>query len=264
MTGEQGQTFTARSVVASVLLGSEPPVMPAKALVRVGSLFGLAAGTVRTALSRMVANNELQRRDDGRYELKGHLLDRHVRQRTSRQPEMRKWGGYWEMWVVGNVARTAVQRSDFRTAAQSLRLVELRDGVWLRPDNLDPFRLEGARNHLVGQARRFTTLPDHDTVLVEELWNLHTWSSSALELRREMAGLLARLVANDVTALQPGFVVAATVLRHLNQDPQLPAELLPRDWQGERLRGDYEAYDLEYSALLRRWLQSGSAVTVRW
>ena len=68
--------LTARSVVASVLLGTEPPVMSAGALVQSATLFGLAEGAVRTAMSRMVAKGELSKRSDGRYELAGHLVAR--------------------------------------------------------------------------------------------------------------------------------------------------------------------------------------------
>lgn len=247
--------LTARSVVASVLLGTEPPVMSARALVRAGALFGLADGTVRTAVSRMVANGELRRRDDGRYELAGHLAARQARQLASRRPALRPWGGHWEMWVVGPSARSPAERAELRAAAGALRLAELRDGVWLRPDNLDPRRFPDAGATMAVQSRHFTTRPDADDELADELWALGDWSVTALGLRREMAGLRTRLDADDTGALAPGFVLAAAVLRHLNADPLLPRELLPRTWQGDRLRADYEAYDTAYSALLRRWLR---------
>lgn len=248
--------LTARSVVASVLLGTEPPVMSSRALVRAGEVFGLAEGTVRTALSRMVGAGELRRDVDGRYELIGHLAQRQSRQLAGRRPDLGEWGGLWEMWVVDPVARPATERSELRRAARELRLAELRDGVWLRPDNLDPRRLEGERATLAAQCRRFATHPDDDTALAEQLWDLDGWSNRATELRRQMAPLLVRLHDQDTEALRPGFVVAAAALRHLASDPLLPRELLPRDWAGGRLRGDYETYDTAFAALLRRWLRA--------
>ncbi|GAA3311907.1 hypothetical protein [Nonomuraea dietziae] len=65
---EDRNTLTARSAVLSALLGSHPPRLPSRALVRVGEVFGIAEGTVRVALSRMVAAGDLVQ-DDGRYEL---------------------------------------------------------------------------------------------------------------------------------------------------------------------------------------------------
>lgn len=60
--------LTARSIVLSTLLGHHPPRLPARALVRVGELFGIAEGTVRVALSRMVAAGDLYQ-SDGSYAL---------------------------------------------------------------------------------------------------------------------------------------------------------------------------------------------------
>ncbi len=59
-TGER--PLTARSIVASALLGTHPPVLRGQLLVRLGELFGVAEGTTRVALSRMVAAGELDRR----------------------------------------------------------------------------------------------------------------------------------------------------------------------------------------------------------
>src|SRR2546423_12027263 len=67
------RSLTARSVIASTLLGTEPPRMPARSLVQVAGLFGISEGTARTALSRMVASGELTA-DDGAYELRGPRL----------------------------------------------------------------------------------------------------------------------------------------------------------------------------------------------
>ena len=77
--------MTARSVVASTLLGVEPPRLTTRILVRSGELFGIAEGTTRVALSRMVAAGELRPDDDG-YRLAGRLLDRQARQTASRGP----------------------------------------------------------------------------------------------------------------------------------------------------------------------------------
>jgi phenylacetic acid degradation operon negative regulatory protein len=247
--------LTARSVLASTLLGTEPPVLPPHALVRAGEVFGLAEGTVRTALSRMATAGEVVRLDDGRYELAGHLVERQARQRASRTPPPSAWSGAWEMWVVGAGARASTERAELRRAALTLRLAELRDGVWLRPDNLDPDRFPAAREVLSGQCRRFRTQPDHDGELAAELWDQADWSRQARELRRRMAGLEGRLRDGDADALRPGFVLAAAVLRHFNIDPLLPPELRPRDWQGEALRRDYDRYDTIYRALLVQWLR---------
>jgi phenylacetic acid degradation operon negative regulatory protein len=53
--------------------------------------------------------------------------------------------------------------------------------------------------------------------------------------------------------LAPGFELSAAVLRHLQADPLLPAELLPATWPGARLRQVYDEWDARYRATLRTW-----------
>lgn len=257
-----GPPLTARSVVASVLLGTDPPVMSSRALVRAGELFDLAEGTVRTALSRMTSAGELERDAKGRYELVGRLAERRERQLASRRALVGNWSGNWEMWVVAASARPAEQRAELRNAAVSLRLAEMRHGVWVRPDNLvhSGEATTSARSVMAVQASRFVVQPDTDDELAARLWDLESWNAHAVLLRSEMHGLVKRLSEDDLTALQPGFVLAAAVLRHLNADPLLPVELrsavVGRNDQTTVLRRDYELYDRAYGALLRRWLSN--------
>jgi phenylacetic acid degradation operon negative regulatory protein len=63
----------------------------------------------------------------------------------------------------------------------------------------------------------------------------------------------APLDAGDTSALAPGFVLSAAVLRHLAADPLLPAALLPAGWPGPELRGVYDAWDRAYRDLLASW-----------
>lgn len=253
-SGVPARPLTARSVVASTLLGTRPPVLPVRQLVRAGALFGLEEGTVRTALSRMVAAGEATRDDDGRYGLTGELVARQRRQEASRSASTVEWSGAWRQAIVGNGARPASDRAALRRAMVRLRLGELRDGVWLRPDNLPADRQSDDRARVAPFTRWFLVHPDADDDLAAALWDLDAWSAGARQLRREMAELLGRVESGDVDALSPGFVLSAAVLRHLNADPLLPRELLDRSWPGDALRSDYERYDTSYRSVLRGWL----------
>jgi phenylacetic acid degradation operon negative regulatory protein len=243
--------------LASTLLGTEPPVLPARALVRAGAVFGFSEGTVRTALSRMAGAGELVHHREGRYELAGHLVERQERQRASRAAPSGSWDGTWELHVVDQAGRTSSERAELRRAAASLRLTELRDGVWLRPANLDPTRAPSARAVVEAQCRRFVCQTGGEERLVGDLWDLESWSSEAGRLRREMAVLGRRFDTGQVDVLRDGFLLSAAVLRHLNLDPLLPWELLPRRWEGARLRRDYDEWDRRYRELLAGWLRAG-------
>jgi phenylacetic acid degradation operon negative regulatory protein len=64
---------------------------------------------------------------------------------------------------------------------------------------------------------------------------------------------------DTAAALAPGFELSAAVLRHLQADPLLPAELLPGGWPGRDLRDDYDRWDSRYRATLQEWSRPGPA-----
>lgn len=257
--------FTARSVIASTLLGVEPPRLPSRQLVVAGELFGIAEGTIRVALSRMVADGELAA-EEGWYRLVGPLLERQARQQEGRRPQLRPWDGRWAMAVVDRERRAAPERGELRDAMRRLRFGELREGVWLRPDNLDPQRLPDARAVLDAQCRRFRAeLPEPADAarFAVTLWDLEAWAATADSYRDALVPLTTRLEARDTDALAPSFELSAAVLRHLVADPLLPAELLPEDWPGERLRVQYERTDAAFKALWRDVFRDSARVAAR-
>jgi phenylacetic acid degradation operon negative regulatory protein len=245
-----------RSVLASVLLGTEPAWLPTPLLVRTAGLFGISEGTTRTALSRMVAAGEVLA-EDGGYRLAGRLVARQARQSASRRADTRPWDGTWELATVGgDVGRSAIDRAALRDALRTLRLVELREGAWARPDNLQPDRSPEA----LVVARQWCwwwagARPD-PTPDPTGLWDLAGWAATSEALRADMRRLLPGLEQGDPAGLADGFVTSAAVLRHLQADPLLPRELLPAGWPGDALRADYDHYDTAYRAVLRAWFAS--------
>jgi phenylacetic acid degradation operon negative regulatory protein len=251
-----GRALSARSVVASTLLGMIPPRLSSQLLVRSGELFGIAEGTTRVALSRMVAAGELTV-DDGHYVLAGHLLARQERQLASRsvRDDADEWAGDWDLQVVTGARRDARDRGRLREAMRQLKLAEVREGVWTRPANLPADRSPDAAVVVGAQCAGFRARPDRDdpAAFAAELWDLDGWAATARELRSTMAGDVERLEAGDTDALAPTFVVSAAVLRHLVADPQLPAALCPASWPGTDLRADYDRYDRAFKQVWRDW-----------
>lgn len=267
--------LSARSVVASTLLGVDPPRLPTRVLVRSGELFGISEGTTRVALSRMVSAGELVVDGDA-HVLAGRLLVRQARQQASRSPVARPWTGDWTMAVVIESGRPVAARAELRRAMDTLRLAERREGVWLRPDNLDSGWADAADAVVDAQCQRFVVRLDSDrrrrsgagpddgpdrvaaAELAARLWDLDGWAARARDLQRELARLVVALDAGDTDALAPGFVLSAAVLRHLVSDPLLPPELLAGwgpEWPGDSLRADYSRYDRAFKSLWRDWFR---------
>jgi phenylacetic acid degradation operon negative regulatory protein len=208
-------------------------------------LFGINENQARVALSRMVARKELTTRD-GRYRLAGHLLERHSRQATSRTPVLRPWDGRWRLWIVTAERRNARERSVMRSALAGAHLAEVREGVWTRPDNLDV-----ALPPAVATMGRWAVAEIE--LKAAELWDLGSWAARATELRRRLRETRPALQRGGPDGLAPGFVLSASVLRHLQADPLLPVELAPARWPAAALRTDYDSWDGNYRAVLARW-----------
>jgi phenylacetic acid degradation operon negative regulatory protein len=237
--------LSARSVLATALLGADQPHLTVGELVAMASLFGISDGAARTCLWRMVSNGELTS-DDGTYTLAGGLLER--RQRVDEASRIddaatRPWDGTWELAVVSLERRSAADRLALRRAATALHLAELREGIWIRPDNLDPVRLPTLRAVLDRQCVHFhSAATDIPVETVKSLFNLDDWAADARRLNHAMRDEIdAEAVADeDFTYL---FELSVTVVRHLQLDPLLPADLIPRDWPGHDLRNTYRRFD---------------------
>ncbi len=252
--------LSARSLIASALLGTHPPAMPGRLLVAMAERFGISGGTARVALSRMVDRGELTN-DNGTYRLAGSLLERQERQDHSRRTEPTPWDGTWEQAVVVAAGRPSVDRAQLRRALTVLGFGERREGVWMRPANLDPDRQRSARLAASEQVEWFTLEPIgavRGRALVADFFDLDGWAAIASALMSATEDARGRLESDD-GAVVSGFNLASATLRHLTHDPQLPAELSPPDWPAADLRAAYEDFEAAYQRLLRGFFRAAAA-----
>jgi phenylacetic acid degradation operon negative regulatory protein len=249
--------LSARSVLASALLGADQPHLTVGELVGVASLFGISDGAARTCLWRMVSAGELTS-DDGVYALAGRLLERRQRVDDASRIDdtaLPSWDGTWELAVVSMERRSAADRLALRRAATTLHLAELREGVWLRPDNLDRDRLPTLRAVLDRQCLHFFgAATDIAPEAVTSLFNVAEWAADA---RRLIAAMQAELEIDaagaDDSVYQ--FALSVAAVRHLELDPLLPTELIPSDWPAHALRDSYRRFDV----MFKRWLNTRAA-----
>lgn len=223
--------MTARSVVLSVLLGAHPAWASAAELVRLTADFDIKEPTLRVALTRMVSAGDLVRSEDG-YRLSDRLLTRQRRQDDAIDPRLRGYDGQWLALVITSVGTDARTRASLRNTLQQYRFGELREGVWMRPDNLD----QVLPAEITGRVRLLHARDEDPAGLAAALWDLPGWRHTGRQLLAEMAA------ATDI----PGrFVAAAGIVRHLLADPVLPDELLPGNWPGLQLRKAYNDFAAE-------------------
>jgi phenylacetic acid degradation operon negative regulatory protein len=226
--------LTARSTILSALLGVHPPEAPVSQIIAVARIFDLQESAVRVALTRMVAAGDLDR-EDGVYRLSPRLLARQERQDSALRPRQLSWDGHWRMVVVTTTGEAAAERAALRETFRQLRFRDLRDGVWTRPDNL-AITLPAS---VMTRSQVFSAVPavsSHE--LADSLFQPRAWAAAGEQL-------LARF--HDADTIAARFEVAAEVVRHILNDPMLPAELSPPDWPGERLRRVYSGFRREFA-----------------
>jgi len=249
--------LSARSLIASLLLRTQPPRMRGARCVQWCGLFGVAEGTTRVALSRMVERGEL-RTSDGVYELAGRVGSRRRAQNWSLSPEVVAWKGEWRLAVVAPAPREASERNALREEMRRLRFAAMREGMWTRPDNL-PRDCAPTESWRVADAQCtwWSGRPDGDAAaLARELFEPGVWVPRAEMLTDRLAGVSAALTRAGDGALAEGFVVGAAALAHVRADPLLPRELAAdAAAAGVALRRTYGTYERAFSAALRAWFQ---------
>jgi phenylacetic acid degradation operon negative regulatory protein len=144
------------------------------------------------------------------------------------------------MAIVTSTTRPLAERVALRKDMLRHRMGELREGVWMRPDNLS----RGLDGVIAEQCKFFAAHHADSPALATSLWDLPGWSDEAHRL-------LA--VLDDADDLAAGFVATAEVIRHLLLDPYLPDELLPAAWPGDRLRQRYTDFNANFAERLRRY-----------
>jgi phenylacetic acid degradation operon negative regulatory protein len=226
--------MTARSVVLSVLLGAHPASATAAELIRLTADFDIREATLRVALTRMVGAGDLVRSENG-YRLSDRLMVRQRRQDDAINPQLRTWDGTWTTLVITSVGIDARSRAGLRMMLQQNRFGELREGFWLRPDNVNI----ALPDEVLSRVRVMHGYDDNPSELAGQLWDLPAWATTGESLLQDMA---------DATDVPGRFLAAAGMVRHLLTDPVLPDELLPDGWPGGALREAYSQFAAELVA----------------
>ncbi|MGD9702386.1 MAG: PaaX family transcriptional regulator C-terminal domain-containing protein [Acidimicrobiia bacterium] len=252
--------LTARSIVLSLLLGRRSTSATVSELIRWCGLFEIPEGTVRVALSRAVASSELVAAG-GSYAIAGRLRERQEEQEAALAFEPgsdRPWDGTWRLALVEGGRRNAADRGAFRHAAARLHLVELREGVWGRPDNLTRSPSPSAERIVSTQASWWIgAVPPGD----QRRFAARQYSTVAL---RDRGASLHRRLVTLTADLQPAhlaeaFTIGAAVAQFLRRDPRLPDELLPARWPGDDLRDAYASYRRAFGRAVSAWLAADAA-----
>jgi phenylacetic acid degradation operon negative regulatory protein len=249
LMSQERNALSPRSLVLSLLLGMRRPRRSAQELVAWCGLFGISDGTARVALSRMARAGELEC-EGAVYELAGRVRRRGVDQGFALAPRFVDDGGSWWMEAVIADSRSPRDRVELRRSLRHAGYAERREGLWLRPANLDRPRTPLA----VAQCERFRVQPDDPPVLARELFDASSWGRTARDLRVELRTASRQLDRPD--RLAAAFVTGTKVVAHLRADPLLPESLTSSRDRGDALRDDYWSFQRNFGVAVNAWFES--------
>lgn len=241
--------LNARSIALSILLGTHPPELPARAFAAVAELFDIPAGTMRTALSRLVASGDIEALG-GRYRLAGRHVDRQGAQDAGRRAPTGDWDRRWHTIVTVDDQRDLADRRRFRTVMANHRFGELRPDIWTRPANLGP--APTATGWLVTTGPVTGPAPGD---LAGRLWDLPGIAADARRLLDEMHRRRRDHDWTDPASIPALFTTSAEVVRFLRHEPLLPGELTPDGWPVGTVRTTYDDFETDHQRLLQRFLR---------
>jgi phenylacetic acid degradation operon negative regulatory protein len=210
--------------------------MSIKQLIAWGELFKHEPATIRVAAGRLVKQGFLVAQQRGHYTI--GTTDKSIHQLAATwrysQDTVAQWNGGWISVYTAHLGRTCKQ--SIRNRERAFRLTgfkPLEKNLWCRPDNLME-TADATFSRLVDIG-----LEENAILMKVDHFNhdlatspVSLWSPKQLEktygiLVALMGKSAERIVDFDVKqATRESFLIGEHVIRHINQDPLLPEEML--------------------------------------
>jgi phenylacetic acid degradation operon negative regulatory protein len=265
---EAARALTAKELVIDFLSNRSPREMPARLIVDTAAALGFTEQSVRMALTRIVEDGLAISIGRGVYKLapSGDVMRREVRKWRNITDSTKAWSGGWVGIYDASIRRS--DRAALRRHEQALRLRGFREftaGLSLRPANL-----RDSTAALREQLHELGLHPDAIVALITDLDEatrervMHLWDTKALlasyeQLMRAMSASTRHVESLPLAdAAGETLVLGRDVLRHINLDPLLPAELMPERPLRELVR-TMTAYDAMARQIWRRFMSQFEA-----
>ncbi len=226
-------------------LRSRGGAAPVGALIKALGTLDIAAPAVRTAISRMVQQGWLTGSRTGRTTVYA-LTDRAVRRLDEAAERIYRtrdeaWDGHWHLVIMARV-RDRSRRDRVRAGMRYLGYGAIDDHTWIATRH--SAELAALLSTEGVAAEQFTATHDCDTrALIGRVWDLPGLAASYEAWLKLAQGIVAEIGPKipDDRAFAARSRLVHEWRKFLFTDPQLPPELLPRDWPGRRAAAYFDS-----------------------
>lgn len=226
---------TPRTIVLNAVRVSSRQSISIRQLLKIGELFAFNANAVRVAVTRLVAEGQLENDERGSYRLGSAAAETqaHVESWRLGEGRMRPWKGDWLAVVLSQKAARSTRRLSLK-ALSRLGLLEGVPGLWVRPNNLrQPHTAIGERLRAFGleDGAELFRASDFSEALTErfctQLWPVRTLTRGYEVMERKLTRSLSQLDHMPrETALVQTFLFGGEAIRVLATDPLLPEQMM--------------------------------------
>lgn len=255
---------TPRSLALWSLSIAAPDPLPSARLVLEAEILDIGPPAMRVALGRLLREGMATQVSRGSYALGSAAAAIHAKARgwTDTEAAVKQWRGRWIIAIVDHLGRSDRRRVQARDRALRLTgLAPSASGAWVRPDNLarDAERLVTDLRGL-GLDSDAVVLADCDAGARDDdafrrLWPIAQLESGYRRWLRELTESAARVRSLSFRdAARETFLLGQSVIRAINSDPLLPAEMVDVG-----LRASVVEAMKDYDAMARHlWARIGS------
>jgi phenylacetic acid degradation operon negative regulatory protein len=227
--------LSARALVLSLISGAEAGPQSIARLINAAALFGIEASALRVAVARLIKEGLLESPDRGVYMPgpRARALTRRLQDWQNVRRKLAPWKGDWLIALTHHLGRS--DRKQLRARERALMITGFREtptAIWVRPANLTA-SLTGLRSDLLALGAdealtllRASDVEAEDTHAWPALWSPDILAANYAAAMRAMQQSLARLPGQPAdAAARETLLIGQAVLRLINRDPLLPAEL---------------------------------------
>jgi len=146
----------------------------------------------------------------------------------------KKWDGRFMIVIYDIPEKQKIRREILRGKLQELGFGMLQESVWISPHHFEEDMREFLVNNNLGKYAYVLTarklLLGDTKKLVSKVWDLEKLNNSYKKIYQKLMKYQKRKVANKVLG-----GIIHSYLSIIKEDPMLPNELLPNDWQREKI-----------------------------